>query len=142
MKGHALEPAPLGPIKAVPFAIDHVYVGPPGIKGQKFTANLYESEFSFNMPKGIGMPVVKGESAICWIQKGREELETLFDTTLKDGPVIGKAELDDARAAAGITDKRLVSPNFVRGDVKYEMAAARADVSEKVYRASEKDRFR
>jgi hypothetical protein len=152
VKAHALEATPLGKpqpawgrlVAQTPFEIDHIYVGPADLKGKEFTARLYEAFINFNMPTETGMPVAKGEQGIFWIEKSKGGLEATNGgerlawvrivslPALREGP-----QVEPKFTSAGF-----ISRNYERGGPNYEMAVAKAEVCEKVYHASEKDRIK
>jgi hypothetical protein len=151
VKGHALAARAFerGRVTATPFELDHVYVGPGVLGANSFTADLYKYQIGFSISKS-GMPVEKGEPVMCWIEKTKGILTTpevplmpgfdlmVFAPTLREGPKEGPM----ARRVPENRGSDAAYDNFERGVAQYELAVTKAEVFEKIYRASEKDRLK
>jgi hypothetical protein len=140
-------------VEADTLKIDRVYVGPTDLKGKAFVAELIYCKIVGMRGQSSEVPVPDGQPGIWWIKKEKGEFVAVFGQI---GPWfiedLLKAEIGRANAYTREGSGRppydgvLFTPTWrggsKRGDAEYEMAVVRAEVIEKTYHASDKDRLK
>lgn len=130
--------------RAQSFEIDHVYVGPADLKGKTFTAKTYVYMSDFNMPYYDVTPIHKGEVGILWIIQGEQGLASIYE--FLGSRQRRPADAIQQRNGMWTWDKTVFLPALKdgtkAGDARYDMSVARAEVFERIYHASDKDRLK